>query len=101
MQGYGGYLDRRAIIRNLAGFAACVTGLGLAGGSCGVLSTPPPQQIRTVRLGVLNVSRREDSAREFHALVEWAAALGWREGDNLVIEDRWGNGQRAAVVPLA
>jgi putative ABC transport system substrate-binding protein len=93
-------LSRREFVAKLAGVGMTAAGLALAGG-CGVIPLLQGQQNRRVRLGVLNVASRADTENEFHALVERAGALGWREGHNLVIEERWANGQRDAVVPLA
>jgi len=52
-------------------------------------------------MGVLNVSTRADTETQLHALVERLSVLGWREGQNLRVEDRWANGQRDAIIPLA
>jgi putative ABC transport system substrate-binding protein len=93
-------LSRRAVVGDLVRLGASAAGIALATG-CGVLPGARTPQIRTVRLGVLNVARRADTEREFQALVEQVGAHGWREGHNLIIEERWGNGQRDAVVGFA
>jgi ABC-type uncharacterized transport system substrate-binding protein len=66
-----------------------------------VLPTTQAPQVRTARIGVLNVARRADTESDFQALLEQLGALGWRVGQNLSIEERWANGERAAVVPFA
>jgi hypothetical protein len=56
------------------------------------------QQLRTVRLGVLNVSRRAEQEDRFQALAQRLDDRGWRSGHNLVIDRRWGDDQRDAAI---
>ena len=54
-----------------------------------------------ILIGWLSVSSREMSARRFAAFKEELAALGWKEGSQFVIEERWANGRWDRLQPLA
>ncbi len=53
-----------------------------------VAQSKPP-----VLIGWLSFSSRESGARSLAALKEGLAALGWKEGSQIVIEERWADGQ--------
>jgi putative ABC transport system substrate-binding protein len=78
-----------------------VSGAGAAVTGCGILPYGRTQQARTVHVGVLAVPSRADSEKDFEGFVTRAQELGWRVGDNLLIEERWGNGRRDQVVQFA
>jgi putative ABC transport system substrate-binding protein len=59
-------------------------------------STKPP-----ARIGWLLLYTREAGGQRFAAFKEALAALGWNEGSNVVIEERWANGHRNRLQPLA
>ncbi|MGH8700009.1 MAG: ABC transporter substrate-binding protein, partial [Burkholderiales bacterium] len=54
-----------------------------------------------VLIGWLSVYSRETGAQRFAAFKEGLAALGWKEGSQFVIEERWANGRRDRLEPLA
>lgn len=61
------------------------------------------QRERSRRMGVLMGAGESDpeSQRRIEALRQGLAALGWREGDNLKIEWRWGGGDVKRMSSLA
>jgi putative ABC transport system substrate-binding protein len=54
-----------------------------------------------VLIGWLNTDLRELSGQYFTAFKEGLAALGWKEGSQVVIEERWANGRVDRLQPLA
>jgi putative ABC transport system substrate-binding protein len=54
-----------------------------------------------MRLGVITATSRPAEENTLHGFFGRAEELGWRVGHNLVVEERWGNGRRDALVPLA
>ena len=52
-------------------------------------------------IGLLGLSSREASTHLLSAFKEGLAALGWKEGAQVVIEERWANGRRERLQPLA
>lgn len=52
-------------------------------------------------IGWLNVLSRESGGHFLAAFKEGLAALGWKEGSQFVIEERWANGQYDRLRPLA
>ena len=54
-----------------------------------------------VLIGWLNADSRESSAHYLTAFKEGLAALGWKEGPQLVIEERWADGRYARLQSLA
>jgi putative tryptophan/tyrosine transport system substrate-binding protein len=96
-------LSRRAFVGGLAGLGASATGLVLASG-CGALPVPRSQEQRAnAHVGVVSAPARADAAagEVVDGFLERIAELGWRNGDNLVVHERWANGDRAAVPQLA
>jgi putative ABC transport system substrate-binding protein len=85
-------LSRRA-------FALSTVALAVGAG-CGVVRSPW-QPNAPVRIGLFGVSVRSDVEGDIRALIGRLDELGWRAGDNVVYEERWGNGQRDALPQLA
>jgi putative ABC transport system substrate-binding protein len=54
-----------------------------------------------VLIGWLNGGSRESSGHLFLAFKEGLAALGWKEGSQVVIEERWADGRSERLQPLA
>ena len=54
-----------------------------------------------VLIGWLNSDSRESSGHYLTAFKEGLAALGWKEGSQLVIEERWADGRSARLQSLA
>jgi putative ABC transport system substrate-binding protein len=54
-----------------------------------------------VLIGWLNTGSRESSGHFLVAFKEGLAALGWKEGPQVVIEERWVDGRYARLQPLA
>ena len=52
-------------------------------------------------IGWLNMDSRESSGHYLSAFKDGLAALGWKEGSQLVIEERWADGRYARLQPLA
>lgn len=59
------------------------------------------QSKQPVLIGWLNTDSRELSGHNLSAFKEGLAALGWKEGAQYVIEDRWANGRIDQLQPLA
>ena len=59
-----------------------------------------PKQAPVV-IGWLHVLSRESGGDTLAAFKEGLAALGWKEGSQFVIEERWANGQYDRLRPLA
>jgi putative ABC transport system substrate-binding protein len=91
---------RRALFARGLRLGASAVGLVLAAG-CGALPSSFIQPKRTVRVGLLVVAGRAENEAAVHAFLARAAELGWRNGENLLLEERWGNGQRDAMPALA
>ena len=81
---------RRAFILAAAAWPA-IGWIGMARAQ----SKPP------ILIGALAVASRESSAHLLAALKEGLAALGWKEGSQFVIEERWGDGRIERLQPLA
>ena len=62
------------------------------------MSAPTSAPTRVRRIGYLSASTREDSRFTTDLLVDGLRALGWIEGQNLVIEWRFADG-RADLLP--
>ncbi len=62
------------------------------------LAQPKPAPIL---IGWLVVQSRETGAHYLAAFKQGLAALGWKEGSQFVIEERWANGQYDQLRPLA
>jgi putative ABC transport system substrate-binding protein len=54
-----------------------------------------------VVIGWLSVGSRESNAQLFVAFKEGLAALGWKEGSNVVFEERWADGRTDRLPALA
>ena len=54
-----------------------------------------------VLIGWLHFGSRESGARFFSAFGEGLAALGWKTGSQVVIEQRWAEGRLERLQPLA
>jgi len=59
------------------------------------------QSKQPVLIGWLNTDSRELSGHNLTAFKEGLAALGWKEGAQYVIEERWANGRIDQLQPLA
>ena len=59
------------------------------------------QSKQPILIGWLNTDSRELSGHDLSAFKEGLAALGWKEGAQYVIEERWANGRRDQLQPLA
>jgi putative ABC transport system substrate-binding protein len=82
--------NRRSVLVALAAGA-----LTLAPRSLFAQSKPP------ILIGWLHADSRESSAQYLSAFKEGLAALGWQEGAQIVIEERWADGRSARLQPLA
>jgi len=84
-------LKRRALLALLAGAAA------------GLLARPRRLAAQTrVRLGYLSGGRREDNAENtVGVLRDSLRELGWRPGENIIIEERWASGDATVMPRLA
>ena len=54
-----------------------------------------------ILIGWLNNGSRESFGHFFAAFKEGLAALGWKEGSNVVFEERWADGRTERLQPLA
>ena len=54
-----------------------------------------------ILIGWLSLYSRETAAQRFAAFKEGLAALGWKEGAQFVIEERWADGRWERLQPLA
>jgi putative ABC transport system substrate-binding protein len=59
------------------------------------------QQKQPVLIGWLSVGSRESHGRLFVALKERLTAIGWKEGSQIVFEERWADGRYDRFQPLA
>jgi len=59
------------------------------------------QTKQPILIGWLNTDSRELSGQNLSAFKEGLAALGWKEGAQYVIEERWANGRLDQLRPLA
>jgi hypothetical protein len=59
-------------------------------------STPAP-----VLIGWFSLQSRQAGGHLLEALKEGLSALGWKEGTQFVVEERWANGQVDQPPPLA
>jgi putative ABC transport system substrate-binding protein len=59
------------------------------------------QSKQPILIGWLHADSRESSADYLSAFKEGLAALGWKEGSQIVIEERWGDARDARLQPLA
>lgn len=74
-----------------------------------VLSATPfaPQVVlaqskpKAVLIGWLNFGLRETNMWQLAAFKEGLAALGWKEGQQFMIEERWADGRSERLQPLA
>ena len=85
------YSTRRALLLAAAAWPA----LAWAGGVLAQTKKVP------VLIGWLNGGSRESNAHLFAAFKEGLAALGWKEGSQVLIEDRWADGRSERLQPLA
>jgi putative ABC transport system substrate-binding protein len=79
-----------------------VAGLGLLAG-CGPVPfrPPPPTAVKVHRLGYLSGTNPAGQARALDLFRQALADLGYVEGENLVIEYRWGEGDNARLAEPA
>jgi putative ABC transport system substrate-binding protein len=54
-----------------------------------------------ILIGWLSLSSRESGAHSLAALKEGLAALGWKEGSQIIFEERWGDGRADRLPSLA
>jgi len=59
------------------------------------------QSKQPVLIGWLSLSSRESGAHTFAAFREGLAALGWKEGSQIILEERWGDGRADRLPSLA
>jgi len=59
------------------------------------------QSKQPILIGWLNGGSREANGHLFAAFKEGLAALGWKEGSQVVVEERWANGRTERLQPLA
>ncbi|MGH8699694.1 MAG: ABC transporter substrate-binding protein [Burkholderiales bacterium] len=62
---------------------------------------PLAQTKQPILIGWLSLVSRDSGAHTLAELKEGLAALGWKEGSQVVIEERWANGARERLQPLA
>ena len=75
-----------------------LTVLGVAPFTPSVVFAQAKQQ---VQIGWLSFSSRESGARTLASFKEGLAALGWKEGAQIVIEERWADGYDDRLTPFA
>jgi putative tryptophan/tyrosine transport system substrate-binding protein len=88
-------LSRRQVVQSMG-----AVGLGLLAG-CGRWpgqAVPPP---KAYQIGYLTSSSAAVDAPRFEALRQGLRAFGWVEGQNIVIEGRWADGQMERLPELA
>ena len=78
-------MHRREFIATFAGAVSGASAFGLG-------STSAQQAAKVRRIGVLMGSSESDFGDYFAAFVEELARLGWTDGRNVQIEQRWTNG---------
>jgi hypothetical protein len=90
--------SRRVFVRHLAVLGAYATGLSLSP-ACDALSglTSPR---RTARIGYLSASTEVVNKRNFDPFREALRELGWGEGDNLEIVQRYAGGETERLPAL-
>jgi putative ABC transport system substrate-binding protein len=97
-------MDRRGVRLSRRQFVvgACAASLGLLAG-CGRLPErqPPATAVRVHRLGFLRGSDPTAQARNVDRFRQALGELGYVEGQNLVIEYRWGEGSDARLAEPA
>jgi hypothetical protein len=95
--GFHGTITRRQFV---VGTGTAVGAL-LAG--CGPLpfQQPPPTAVKVYRLGFLSGSTPAAQALRLDILLQALGELGYVEGQNLVVEYRWGDGDNAPLVEAA
>ena len=102
--GHGGAGSRRRVgadtpcrstRRELLLAAAAWPALAWANAVFGQAQKPP------ILIGWLGLYSREAAARRFAAFKEELAVLGWQEGSQFVIEERWADGRIERLQPLA
>ncbi|MBI4205384.1 MAG: ABC transporter substrate-binding protein [Betaproteobacteria bacterium] len=86
---------RRSTRRKLIIAAAAWPALAFTGAVFGQSAKPP------VLIGWLNSGSRERDASTLGAFKEGMAALGWKEGANYALEERWAEGQLSRLPTLA
>ena len=79
----------------LVAAAAAWPALAWAGAALGQSRKPP------ILTGWLSPESRTDAVRNFAAFKEGMAALGWKEGANYALEERWADGRRDRLPSLA
>ncbi len=85
----------RSTRRRVVIAAAAWPAVAWAGAVFGQSKKPP------ILIGWLRQESREEDARWLTAFKEELAALGWKEGSRVVIEERWANGRIDRLQPLA
>jgi putative tryptophan/tyrosine transport system substrate-binding protein len=86
-------MERRGHRWSRRGFVVGAAGLGLVAG-CGRLpfQQPLPPPVKVHRLGYLSASNPTAAARSLDYFRQALGDLGYVEGQNLIIEYRWGDG---------
>ncbi|MGH8703522.1 MAG: ABC transporter substrate-binding protein [Burkholderiales bacterium] len=90
-----GYAPRRSTRRAVLIAAAAWPALAWTDSVFGQSQKAP------VLIGWLNGGSREANGHLFAAFKEGLAALGWKEGSQVVIEERWADGRSERLQPLA
>ena len=90
-----GHLTRRAFVTRVA----VLTSTLLSG--CQFVPQSQAKRIVTARVGLFTAGGPEPDRSNFQAFLDRARQLGWVRDDNLVVDARWGNGQRDAVPSIA
>ena len=77
-----------------------VIALGASALAAPLRSFAQPKQA-PVLIGWLNIASREGGGQFLAAFKEGMAALGWKEGSNFVLEERWADAQTDRLQVLA
>ncbi len=93
-------MDFRSTRRQFVGSGLTLAGLGLLAG-CGVLSAPPAQRARPRRIGMLIIGGPVSHGPLRDAFRQGLQELGYVEGGDVVLEERYAEGREERLPALA